>query len=125
MLIDATHDPALQSWVDSANDAGTDFPIQNLPFGRFCRSGSGEPWRIGGAIGTQVLDLKLAAAAVAWPAEIGPLLEPLAAGELNRFMARSAADRRRLRAALSSALRAGSALQQAWRAAWWRSATSR
>ena len=33
--IDATHDPALRSWVESANAADTDFPIQNLPFGRF------------------------------------------------------------------------------------------
>jgi fumarylacetoacetase len=30
-LIDETHDPKLESWVESANDPGTDFPIQNLP----------------------------------------------------------------------------------------------
>lgn len=30
--IDETHDPTLESWVESANDPGTDFPIQNLPF---------------------------------------------------------------------------------------------
>ena len=30
---------ALKSWVESANDAGTDFPIQNLPFGVFRRQG--------------------------------------------------------------------------------------
>lgn len=29
--IDETHDPTLESWVESANDPGTDFPIQNLP----------------------------------------------------------------------------------------------
>ena len=34
-MIDATHDPALVSWVESANDPATDFPIQNLPFGVF------------------------------------------------------------------------------------------
>ena len=33
--LNATHDPALRSWVASANAAGCDFPIQNLPFGRF------------------------------------------------------------------------------------------
>ena len=38
--LDATHDPQLRSWVASANAADTDFPIQNLPFGRFHRSGS-------------------------------------------------------------------------------------
>ncbi len=39
MSIDQTHDAALQSWVASANADGTDFPIQNLPFGRFRRAG--------------------------------------------------------------------------------------
>ena len=29
--IDETHDPNLESWVESANDPATDFPIQNLP----------------------------------------------------------------------------------------------
>ena len=29
--IDETHDPNLRSWVESANDPTTDFPIQNLP----------------------------------------------------------------------------------------------
>jgi len=29
--IDETHDPNLESWVESANDPDTDFPIQNLP----------------------------------------------------------------------------------------------
>jgi len=28
---DKTHDPSLESWIDSANDASSDFPIQNLP----------------------------------------------------------------------------------------------
>ena len=30
--IDETHDPKLESWVESANDPETDFPLQNLPF---------------------------------------------------------------------------------------------
>jgi len=29
--IDETHDPKLESWVESANDPNSDFPIQNLP----------------------------------------------------------------------------------------------
>lgn len=33
--IDETHDPKLESWVESANDPNTDFPIQNLPFCQF------------------------------------------------------------------------------------------
>ena len=36
--VDDTHDAALQSWLESANDPATDFPIQNLPFGRFRRA---------------------------------------------------------------------------------------
>ena len=31
--IDETHDPALESWIDSANDPDTHFPLQNLPLG--------------------------------------------------------------------------------------------
>lgn len=31
-MINETHDPNLRSWVESANDPNTDFPIQNLPF---------------------------------------------------------------------------------------------
>ncbi|HSS38328.1 MAG TPA: fumarylacetoacetase, partial [Polyangia bacterium] len=46
----ATHDPALRSWVASANQAGCDFPIQNLPFGRFSHGADAAP-RIGVAIG--------------------------------------------------------------------------
>src|SRR6218665_2632773 len=56
-MMDATHDPALRSWVASAHAAGTDFPIQNLPFASFRRQGSAEPFRGGVAIGDQVLDL--------------------------------------------------------------------
>lgn len=33
MTIDFTHDPASRSWVPSANDPLTDFPLQNLPLG--------------------------------------------------------------------------------------------
>jgi fumarylacetoacetase len=33
--IDETHDPKLESWVESANDPDTDFPIQNLPMCEF------------------------------------------------------------------------------------------
>jgi fumarylacetoacetase len=53
-----THDPNLTSWVESANDPDTDFPIQNLPFGVFTRDDVPEgDARIGVAIGDHVLDL--------------------------------------------------------------------
>src|SRR5580698_3907243 len=101
MVTDATHDPALVSWVDSANDPAGDFPIQNLPFGRFRESGGA--WCIGVAIGDAVLGLK--AAGVVEHDDIAPLLAgPVAA-------------RRALRAELSDGLQRGSPRESSWRRA--------
>jgi len=112
LLTDITHDPALKSWVDSANLPGHDFPIQNLPLGRFRRpAGDGaqqEPLRVGVAIGDEVLDLKLAATQCPWADEVHALLEPLAAGDLTAFMALGRPAWKMLRAALSQALAQGS-----------------
>ena len=55
--INETHDPNLKSWVESANDPNTDFPIQNLPFCIFHRRGTIERWRVGAVVGDQVLDV--------------------------------------------------------------------
>jgi fumarylacetoacetase len=107
-FLDPTHDPALRSWVESANAPDSDFPMQNLPFGAFRPQGSAEPLRIGVAIGDQVLDLKLARAQCPWGAGIDELLAPLAAGNLKPLMAAPAATRRQLRSALSLALAEGS-----------------
>ena len=96
---DATHDPQLRSWVASANTDATDFPIQNLPFGRFKRAGDAG-WRIGVAIGDQVLDL----------GSLG--LAP--DGDMNRLMAADLAARGALRRRLSVGLRRGGA--GVWRA---------
>jgi len=96
---DDTHAAGLRSWVDSANDPGTDFPVQNLPFGRFRRA-AGEPWRIGVAIGDRVLDLRAAG-----------LIDH---GDMNRLMAAGPATRRALRQALSQGLREGSAQRPLW-----------
>ncbi len=60
---DATTDPTLRSWVTSANDGVTDFPIQNLPYGVFRRAGSLEAPRVGVAIGDFVLDIAACLAA--------------------------------------------------------------
>lgn len=105
---DATHDPALRSWVVSANGPNTDFPIQNLPFGRFVRAGSDQMPRLGVAIGDQILDLHLAAEQCPWADAIYPLLEPLAAGDLHAFMELGAPAWKAVRAALSGALAEGS-----------------
>jgi fumarylacetoacetase len=54
-MIDATHHPALQSWVESANRPDSDFPIQNLPYVTFAHKGH-EHTRLGIAIGDMLLD---------------------------------------------------------------------
>jgi fumarylacetoacetase len=53
--LNPTHDPTRRSWVESANEAGSDFPIQNLPFGLFRTDGSAP--RGGVALGDQIIDL--------------------------------------------------------------------
>lgn len=58
--INETHDPKLKSWVESANDPNTDFPIQNLPWCAFyieSDDDSPPPPRIGMRIGDRVLDV--------------------------------------------------------------------
>lgn len=83
--LNATHDPARRSWVESANAPGTDFPIQNLPLGIF-RHGSGAP-RGGVAIGEQILDIGAALDAGLFSGTVeeaalaarGPVLNPLMA----------------------------------------------
>ncbi len=56
-MIITANDPTLKSWVEVR--PGSDFPIQNLPFGIF-RTADTEP-RVGVAIGDFVLDLKMLA----------------------------------------------------------------
>ena len=55
--LDETHDPNCESWVTSANELGSDFPVQNLPFGVYRMRNSNDPFRICTAIGDQVFDL--------------------------------------------------------------------
>lgn len=55
--INETHDPNLTSWVESANDSNTDFPIQNLPFVIFWADN--DLGGVGVVIGDQVLDVSL------------------------------------------------------------------
>jgi fumarylacetoacetase len=98
--LNATHDPQLRSWVASANQAACDFPIQNLPYGRFRRAGSGEAFRIGVAIGDQVLDLKATGL--------------VHTDDMNVLMAKSPAERQALRAAISAGLAEGSPQAAEW-----------
>ena len=104
--LDESHDPALRSWVESANLPDTDFPIQNLPFGVFTRRGVNQPPRIGVAIGDQILDVPLAAKTLRrLPVETR---EALSRPALNALMALGHDVMRALRAALVELLRDGS-----------------
>ena len=98
---DDSTDPGLLSWVESANHPATDFPIQNLPYGRF-RSAAQPAWRIGVAIGSQVLDLHACGL--------------LQGDDLGALMAAGPAAQAALRCQLSQGLRAGSAQQASWAA---------
>ncbi len=105
--LDATHDPKLRSWVDSANLPGCDFPIQNLPLAVFRRKGSGENFRCGAAIGDSVLDL----GALDMLSPFGGLgtqaLAACAEPSLNRLMALGREAWVALRRGLSQCLREG------------------
>ena len=105
--VDDTHDPALRSWVASANDPAGDFPIQNLPLGVFRRRGRAEAPRVGVAIGDQVLDLRRCGARRLLD---GPPAVVAAAGEstsLNALLAQGPEALQALRRAVSGLLRAG------------------
>ncbi len=107
--VNATHDPALRSWVPSANDGLTDFPIQNLPFAVFRRAGSGQAYRAGVAIGAQILDLGALSARAPFTGAAAAALAACAAPALNQLMGLGAVACSALRAGLSQALRAHSA----------------
>jgi fumarylacetoacetase len=113
--LDETHDPALRSWVESANDPATDFPIQNLPLGVFSRGEAGER-RIGVAIGDMVLDLRAASES----GEVAELATGVAHAAreqgLDGLMAIGRDASTSLRLALSRLLREGSAEGDARRA---------
>lgn len=102
--INDTHDPALRSWVESANRPNGDFPIQNLPFGVFRRRHQAEAWRCGIAIGDQILDVSALQEQFAAAA---PAARACAASTLNDLMALDAQVISALRAEVQCLLREG------------------
>ena len=105
MPIDVTNDPMRTSWVASANDPATDFPIQNLPFGVFRRRGSGEQARVGVAIGAMVFDVTAAAALAADHfAAHGDCVAACGQSSLNGLMALGRGPLAAFRAAIGEAL---------------------
>jgi len=98
--VNATHDPALRSWVDTANLAGAEFPIQNLPFAVFKTDGGQA--RCGVGIGDQVLDV--AACASLFGGDAAGSAQACAEPALNTLMALGPAAAHALRARLSQLL---------------------
>src|SRR5258708_36812564 len=87
----------LRSWLDSANDPQTDFPIQNLPFGVFSTGTTS----IGVAIGDRILDLRRCSGAGLLPAKPA---EVCASESLNALMALGREASHALRARLTALL---------------------
>ncbi|GHA13737.1 fumarylacetoacetase [Arenicella chitinivorans] len=111
MSVNHTHNPALKSWVESANQPDSDFPIQNLPFGIFRRRGTSEPFRAGIAIGDQILDMQAAHAVSAFDVALDASLSALSLPKLNTFMSLGQGAWSAVREAVSAALAVGSSLQ--------------
>lgn len=105
---DATHDPKLRSWVESAN-GHPDFPIQNLPLGVFVPPGGGPVAapRGGVAIGDMILDLAGAQAAGLFRGEAERAAAAATSDSLNALFALGAGPRRALRERLSALLADG------------------
>jgi fumarylacetoacetase len=83
--VNQTHDPALTSWIESANLPDTDFPIQNLPFGVFSRKGDSER-RVGVAIGDQIVDIGEALSANLWSGNARDVARSCDRPTLNELM---------------------------------------
>ncbi|WP_419204785.1 fumarylacetoacetase [Bordetella trematum] len=109
MTLNETHDATLKSWVSSANDGATDFPIQNLPFAAFRRRGTNEAFRPGVAIGEAIVDLGALRQAHPFEGAAADALQACADTHLNALMALGPKAWSALRLALSRALREGSA----------------
>ncbi len=101
--MDATHDPSRASWVPVP--AGSDFPIQNLPFGVFRRPGQAP--RVGTAIGEHVLDLAALHAAGRFEGVAGAESDVFDRDALNDLMALGRGAWTAIRARLSDLLEAG------------------
>jgi fumarylacetoacetase len=107
-ILDETHDSKVQSWVESANVAGSDFPIQNLPFGVFRRRAAGATPRVGIAIGDRILDLAgIQSEGLFADESVRLAANACASDSLNALMTLGAGPRRALRRRVHAILRQG------------------
>lgn len=110
LKLNETHEPGLKSWVSSANDGMTDFPIQNLPFAVF-RCKDTDQFRGGVAIGDQIVDLLSLSEAELLTGDAQQAALLAAKSDLNEFMAMGPGGWSALRLALSRVLREGAELE--------------
>ena len=111
--INSTHDPELKSWVASANDPATDFPIQNLPFCVFASDSIDDEIHIGVRIGDRILNLDACAdAGLLDDFDAESIGDDRLWSLLDGIMEFSAADRMALRQRISDILREGSEYQR-------------
>lgn len=101
--IDFTHDPQRQSWVETANEEGHPFPLQNLPFVVFELSGSHGRGGCGVAIGDSILDLS--GLGRGWHEDLQWVEDATA---LNLLAAAGSGARKRIREGVSRGLEFGS-----------------
>jgi len=101
---DATTDPALRSWIEVAR--GSDFPIQNLPFGGFVRSEE-KTSRFGVALGEKIVDLHVLARSGLLDDTLPDAAGAFCGTTLNPFLTRGHTTWRAVRARLSALLAAG------------------
>ena len=104
--LDETHDPTFRSWVESANSPGTDFPLQNLPFGVLRRDASARPF-VAIAIGDEVLDCAAVVRAGLFDDLVPGIREALQARTLNALMALGRVAAKDVRRVASKLLRSG------------------
>lgn len=109
--LNETHDADLTSWVESANHEDCRFPIQNLPYAVYRPADSLE-FRVGVAIGRQILDLRALAQHQLFCGLTELALQACQGASLNELMSLDAEHWSALRLALSRSLRQGSAHQQ-------------
>ena len=107
-LLNETHDAAAESWVASAQAAGTDFPIQNLPFGVWRRRGSDRLPEVGVAIGSEILDVTACLMAGLLPDDLTETAAACANPSLNALMALGRPAASALRRAVFALLKRGS-----------------
>ncbi len=95
----------MTSWISSANEPGTDFPIENLPFGAF---GQGATARIGVAIGDCIVDVAALLESGVFKTQAAEAAEACRKPVLNALMALGHAHCSALRHRLQELLQTGS-----------------